>query len=449
MQLRLAALLCVTLPALTAATMYRCRGNRFRYVRPGSSLLLDSRGTRWDGAKCFNAYTDHGYQLLIDCSAPGRYFETYPYCYSGANLFRFYPYGGKEIAGCGTHNTLKLTSDGRYFYSMFENRYGYNYYYKGIKCDVRAVKPGESTTTTEGTTITTGETTTTTSDTTTTTEETTTTTEETTTTTTLATTTSTATVAPKCSCGKHNKDESRIVNGQETKPHEYPFFAALVRKGSSHVFCGGSLISDIWVLSASHCVVYTAARTQVVLGGHDMDRPESSRQFIDVASVIRHENYIAAQVKNDIALYKLARPVTFTSQISPVCLPPKSFTDDLYKTDATVMGYGHTSHKGTGTRVLHDVQVKLMSYTDCRNFGSYYGALVTQDNICTYTVGKDSCQGDSGGPLVYDKNDRLTQIGVVSWGLECASVNKPGVFAKVENFLGWIHEKTSNTICRE
>jgi len=412
MLLRFAALLCgtlsaLTLPALTAADMWKCNGFR-EYVRPGSTHLLDSKGTRfseagWTGFRCFSAETDPGYQLILDCSAPGRYFETNPKCHIVNNYFDFMPYNnGKKFWGCGTLNTLKLRSDTNYFHAMFANNKGYNDNYKGIKCDVTAEKSTRTTTTT------------------------------------------TTTVMPKCSCGKHNKDRSRIVNGQETKPNEYPFFAGLVRKGTTLIFCGGSLISYKWVLSASHCVT-TAAQIQVVLGGHNMDKPESSRQFIDVASIIKHEN----SFWNDIALLKLARSVTFNSQISPVCLPPKQFTDALYKTNATVMGYGHTSHGGTGTRVLQDVQVKLMSYTDCKNFGGSYQSRVTHNDICSYGYDNDACQGDSGGPLVYDKNDRLTLIGVVSWGVRCASVGRPGVFVKVENYLDWIHEKTSNGICHE
>jgi len=43
--------------------------------------------------------------------------------------------------------------------------------------------------------------------------------------------------------------------------------------------------------------------------------------------------------------------------------------------------------------------------------------------------GKDSCVGDSGGPLVLTKSGK--QIGIVSWGVDCADKDHPGVYANV------------------
>ena len=60
-----------------------------------------------------------------------------------------------------------------------------------------------------------------------------------------------------------------------------------------------------------------------------------------------------------------------------------------------------------------------------------------------HNSGKDSCSGDSGGPLVIRRNERktpfMTQIGVVSWGLQkCGTKGVPGVYTNVRYFLPWI-----------
>ena len=44
----------------------------------------------------------------------------------------------------------------------------------------------------------------------------------------------------------------RIIGGEEAENHEFPWAVALL-EGGWHV-CGGSVISDRYVLTAAHCV---------------------------------------------------------------------------------------------------------------------------------------------------------------------------------------------------
>ena len=44
-----------------------------------------------------------------------------------------------------------------------------------------------------------------------------------------------------------------IVGGTEADKHEYPWQVGFVEKGETDIWCGGSLISDSWVLTAAHC----------------------------------------------------------------------------------------------------------------------------------------------------------------------------------------------------
>ena len=52
-------------------------------------------------------------------------------------------------------------------------------------------------------------------------------------------------------------EETRIINGYPSKPHSFPWMVSIGFKGPlasyPHV-CGGSLISERFVLTAAHCV---------------------------------------------------------------------------------------------------------------------------------------------------------------------------------------------------
>lgn len=51
--------------------------------------------------------------------------------------------------------------------------------------------------------------------------------------------------------------QNKIVGGEETEPNEFPWTVRLVylRNGVRLFRCGGSLISEYYVLTAAHCVV--------------------------------------------------------------------------------------------------------------------------------------------------------------------------------------------------
>uniref|UniRef100_A0A3Q0S063 Peptidase S1 domain-containing protein n=1 Tax=Amphilophus citrinellus TaxID=61819 RepID=A0A3Q0S063_AMPCI len=228
----------------------------------------------------------------------------------------------------------------------------------------------------------------------------------------------------------------RIVGGQDATPGSWPWQVALFTFGSSS--CGGSLITNQWVLTAAHCMSHMHSR------GHDNVtrtkrlglNPNAVTQTIE--KIVCHPAHNPFTSENDICLLKLSAPVNFTDYIQPICLASGNST--FYNgTSSWVTGFDG----GSPSNVLQEVNVPIVGNRECK---CYYKDVtdVKENMICAglKAGGKDSCQGDSGGPLMIKKDSIWIQSGVVSFGDGCALPMRPGVYTRVSCYQKWI----SNTI---
>ncbi|XP_062699406.1 trypsin 5G1-like [Aedes albopictus] len=226
--------------------------------------------------------------------------------------------------------------------------------------------------------------------------------------------------------------DGRIVGGFEVTVQDVPFQVSLSRVGSSH-FCGGSLVSERWVMTAGHCVEPGQTNLQVRVGS---SRHATGGRLVLVKEVHRHPKYNPSSVDYDFALLELDETVTFSDSCKPVGLPLK---DAPVKegTCLQVSGWGNTQNPSESTAVLRAANVPAVSQEECDKAYTYYGG-VTDRMVCAgyKEGGKDSCQGDSGGPLV----EGSTLVGVVSWGAGCAQPGYPGVYSRVASVRDWVTE---------
>ncbi|KAK9738388.1 Trypsin [Popillia japonica] len=231
---------------------------------------------------------------------------------------------------------------------------------------------------------------------------------------------------------------ARIYNGEEVVPHSIPYQAALNIQTSTGklVFCGGSLISTNYVLTAAHCLFY-ATSVEVILGAHDLNDAEIPTR-VNSTVFILHEDFIYT-VANDIAVIKLPEPIEFTEKIQRVDLPTHSDRGNAFVDyPAVVSGWGRTEVEAGVSDVLLSINTTIITSEMCAFF---LGDKVKSDlHICTTGVEfKAPCNGDSGGPLVIDN----VQVGIVSFGfvLGC-SFGFPNGYTRITHYLDWIQEKT-------
>uniref|UniRef100_A0A2P2HW09 Transmembrane protease serine 9-like n=1 Tax=Hirondellea gigas TaxID=1518452 RepID=A0A2P2HW09_9CRUS len=247
------------------------------------------------------------------------------------------------------------------------------------------------------------------------------------------------TVAPPeasdCLCGKKGS-AGRIVGGAPSDKFEYPWMVSLgIGRGQ---YCGATLISDKWIVTAAHCIT-PGNEVTVGLGYHNLDVGDQYTLRRTVIEVVVHPDYVQSTNDNDIALLRIdAIDWATNPKIRPACLPD---TDDQYTGQtATITGWGKTTHDGYSTLNLLEVDIPIMSNAEC---GTSYR--ITPNMICAGVPegGLDSCQGDSGGPMIVDDAGSYELVGIVSFGRRCASPGYPGVYARVTQYRSWINGYTN------
>jgi len=232
----------------------------------------------------------------------------------------------------------------------------------------------------------------------------------------------------------------RITGGSNATRGQFPWQVALIVDNSW--FCGGSLISNEWVLSAGHCY---GTSYQIVLGATRYDGSETGAVTVSSTTSTQHPGYDESILNNDLLIIRLSPPVENTTYISPIRL--RNVAGDLTGQVLRVSGWGLTSDSDTSVSpTLKYVDLTAISNTDC---AAIYGSIITATKLCCGTSGgKSTCSGDSGGALALQESDGLsTQVGIVSFGASAGcELGYPVGFTRVTSYLDWISSITGISI---
>ncbi|CAI5638750.1 unnamed protein product [Oreochromis niloticus] len=257
----------------------------------------------------------------------------------------------------------------------------------------------------------------------------------------------------------------RMILDDDAEVGSAPWQVMLYKRSPQEFLCGASLISDQWILTAAHCILYppwnknlTVNDILVRLGKHRSNVFErNTEKIVVIDEIIVHPKYNWKENLNrDIALLHMRRPVIFTDKIHPICLPSKTVAKFLMSEgfNGRVTGWGSLKENWNPpvrklSSVLQQIYLPIVDQNICRNSTS---VKITDNMFCAgykpddYKHG-DACEGDSGGPFVmkYRAENRWYQIGIMSWSEGCDLDENYGFYTHLFRMTRWIGKVIEKT----
>ncbi|XP_043670046.1 serine protease snake-like [Vespula pensylvanica] len=243
-----------------------------------------------------------------------------------------------------------------------------------------------------------------------------------------------------------------IVGGIKAKMAEFPHMAVIgFGRNLSDVswLCGGSIISERYILTAAHCLESrdNGPAVMVRVGITNLEIREDNFQERKIIRRTKHPDYQLPAKYHDLGLIELDHPLELNSNVRPACLetnfqPPEK--------QAIATGFGKTSYDAMSTnKDLMKVQLDYITEVSCKksyrfDLGRrYLPKGFIRNFLCAGIIegGKDTCQGDSGGPLqrvLARPYCTYSIVGVTSFGKFCAMKNSPAIYTRVSSYLDWI-----------
>jgi secreted trypsin-like serine protease len=238
-----------------------------------------------------------------------------------------------------------------------------------------------------------------------------------------------------------------IVGGQQATISDAPWQVALISASApdefNGQFCGGSLIATQWVITAAHCVVAldgsisTPSSIKILAGQATLSTTANARA-VSVSNIYVHPLYTPSADTDDIALIKLAAPLTLVpGSTQKIDLPSAA---PALGGPVLVTGWGTTAFGGNSyPTVLRKTTVDILADSICNT--SYAPGYDANKMVCagSAALDRDTCQGDSGGPLAR-LGDTWVLHGITSFGNGCANGADPGVYTEVFTYRSWINQ---------
>ena len=282
--------------------------------------------------------------------------------------------------------------------------------------------------------------------------------------------------------------ERRIFKGRQVEISEFPF---LVSVASGVSFCGGSIISSLWIATARHCLAETgwvsdsfinipSGIIEYVFANNSL-MDISTMKPISLGAIERQIKISVLHPNHDVALAKIDRSLNFDETIQPILLPRKDEIDRFSNVSASGFGITETGlpsaflkasehslqesdqcfveHREKNIKFLEEhfnqtvemnehMQVKVAELLE--KFNKSLSAFPITKICLPRKGGEGVCMGDSGGPLVARRAAGSPVLVGIAESVSvaesesgeyepCSALDTFSFFSRTSYFLEWIH----------
>ncbi len=245
-----------------------------------------------------------------------------------------------------------------------------------------------------------------------------------------------------CCNNSNNASEfgNRILNGIRADDYQFPYQVSIQKHKKHH--CGGSIISEVKVLTAGHCVTsYHGVPLQsdlfrILAGSNKLNSKDMT--YFDVKDLSVHPEFDRSTIQYDYAVMFIEGNFDFRSK--RISMIPLATQNPTPGTVCYLSGWGDVeiSIETSIPNELQFARITIDPPEACTKIYEHFFS--TTHMLCAGRSNKENAGcGDSGGPLCC--NNKLN--GIVSFGRELYDSNLPDVYSSVVYAFDWINNTTS------
>lgn len=134
----------------------------------------------------------------------------------------------------------------------------------------------------------------------------------------------------------------RIVGGKDATEGQFPYQVSLRTRFLKQHFCGGSIISSRFILTAAHCVEGIFSKPNFVVAVIGSIYRKKGGVTVKLNKITSHEEWDRSELVNDIALLRTAEEILFSSTIQPIALTSTDPSENG-ETPLFLSGWGRNS----------------------------------------------------------------------------------------------------------